>query len=260
MRRDRMGERRFAAAAACVIATLSGEALIGTAAAQTAAAPGGSVEITTDHRRRGLSWSEGKGAIDAILTLPVADRLTVEARATTLRDTPRHGGADLGIDARGSYRLVDGGGFQLSAGATGHFFAGAGGMSYAEIDGSAGYAIGPVQIDAMVHYAPAQSAIGGDNLYLSARAGAGIPMTPITIMAHVGRTTGSTDDPIRAARLRPGGDYTDWGVRVEQVFGPVAIGLRYSGTDIDARAGSVSPFADLRNAGDRLTAHAAFFF
>jgi hypothetical protein len=249
-----MADLRLIAVAGCAVVLVATEA-----AAQALRTPGGSIEATTDHRRRGLSWSEGKAAIDAIATLPVAERLTIEARATTLRDTPRHGGADLGIDVKGSYRLLDGGGWQLSAGTTGHFFAGAGGMNYVELDGVAGYAIGPAQIDALISYAPAQSAIGGDNLYLGARASAGIPMTPFTVLAHVGRSTGNVDDPVRAARLRPGGDYTDWGVRVEQVIGKLAIGLRYSGTDIDQRAPVASPFADLRNAGDRVTAHVALF-
>lgn len=251
-----MADRRLIAAACCAAAFVSTEA-----AAQSLPVPSASIEATTDHRRRGLSWSEGKAAIDGIVTLPVADRLSIEARATTLRETARHGGADLGIDARGSYRLIDSRGWQLSAGATAHFFAGAeaGNMNYVELDGLAGYTIGPLQIEAQVNYAPSQSAIGGDNLYLSARASASIPMTPITVMAHVGRSSGSVDDPWRAARLRPGGNYSDWGVRVEQVMGPLALGLRYSGTDIDTRQPVASPFADLRNSGNRLTAHVALF-
>ncbi len=235
-------------------------ACTGEAVAQTASRPSGSVEVTTDHRRRGLSWSEGKAAADAIVTLPLGTALRVEGRATTLRGTARHGGADVGVDVTAAYTHGFGG-FSLTGGATGHIFAGGvGPLHYAELDAGAGFAIGPAQLDVEAHYAPSQSAIGGDNLYLTARASAGIPTTPYTVAAHVGRTTGGTDDPLRAARLRPGGDYTDWGVRVERVTGNLAIGLRYSGTAIDRRAIVTSPFADLRNAGDRLTGHVAIFF
>ncbi|WP_204283871.1 TorF family putative porin, partial [Klebsiella pneumoniae] len=64
-------------------------------------------------------------------------------------------------------------------------------------------------------YAPSQSAIGGDNLYLFASANAGIPATPLSASATLGHSTGSTDDPVRAARLRPLGDYTDWRLGME---------------------------------------------
>ena len=150
----------------------------------------------------------------------------------------------------------------LNVGATGHFFAGSDEKAdYGEIDLGLGYALGPLQLDLAANYAPDQDAIGGDNLYLQARASAGIPGTGIDVAAHVGRTSGSTDDPILATRLRPElKSYVDWGVRVERRFGPVALGLRYSGTNVDTRAVAASPFADPDDAGDRLTAHAVVFF
>lgn len=253
MASPRVIDRRFLLLAGAMFACA------GDAVAQTANRPSGSVEVTTDHRRRGLSWSEGKVAADAIVTLPLSTALRIEGRVTTLRGSARHGGADVGLDATAAYSR-DFGGFSLTGGATGHVFAGGvGGLHYGEVDAGAGFAIGPAQLDVEAHYAPSQSGIGGDNLYLAARASAGIPTTPYTVAAHVGRTTGGTDDPLRAARLRPGGDYTDWGVRVERVTGNLAIGLRYSGTDIDRRAIAASPYADLSNAGDRLTGHVAIF-
>lgn len=245
--------RWFAAAALAMVA--------GEAAAQELFRPTGSIEATTDHRRRGLSWSDGDPALDAIVSVPVAG-LRLDARATTTRGAIRHDGADAVFDGSASYTLPLSSGLSLTGGATGHFFAGAAGKAdYGEIDAMLGYALGPLQLDLGASYAPDQEAIGGDNLYLQARAGAGLPGTGIDISAHVGRTSGSTDDPVRAARLRPGGgSYVDWGVRVERRFGPLALGLRYSGTDIDTDAVATSPLADLDDAGDRLTAHAVIFF
>jgi uncharacterized protein (TIGR02001 family) len=142
-----------------------------------------------------------------------------------------------------------------------HLFAGADGRAdYGELDAGIGYLIGPLQLNAAATYAPVQDSIGGDNLYLQARATGSLPLFPLTLSAHIGRTTGSTRDPIRAARLRPDGDYTDWGVGVEQSLGPIALGLRYTGTSIDTDRFSPSPFANLEDAGDRLTAHVAVSF
>ncbi|TKD53005.1 TorF family putative porin [Sphingomonas baiyangensis] len=251
-----MADRRWRAAlCSAVLCVTASEA-----AAQTAARASGSVEVTTDHRRRGISWSDGKVALDAIATLPVTGALRVEARATTLRGSPRHAGADLGLDGSAAYVADLGGGLTVTGGVTGHFFPGERETSYGEIDAVLGYAIGPAQIEGFAHYAPPQDSIGGDNLYLGARVGGSIPATPYSILAHVGRTTGGTDDFVRAARLRPDGDYTDWGVRVERTVGNVAIGVRYSGTDIADEVAAASPFANREDAGDRLTAHIALFF
>ncbi|WP_315764969.1 TorF family putative porin [Sphingomonas sp. Y38-1Y] len=231
------------------------------AQAQELSRPTASIEATTDHRRRGLSWSDGDPALDAIVSVPLAG-LRVDARATTTRGAIRHDGADMVFDGSASYSRDLASGLSLTGGVTGHFFAGAASKAdYGELDLTLGYALGPLQLDLGGSYAPKQDAIGGDNLYLQARASGSIPLTGIEVAAHVGRTSGSTDDLIRAARLRPEGmSYVDWGVRVEQRFGPLALGLRYSGTDIDTDAVAGSPFADLDDAGHKLTAHAAVFF
>lgn len=250
-----MADRLWPAAASLLF--LSGEA-----AAQTLSRPTGSVEATTDDRRRGLSWSDGDPALDAQLSLPLGPALRVDGRATTTRGSGRHDGADAVFDTSAAYTVEAASGLSLTAGVTGHFFAGAASRAdYGEAELTLGYALGPAQFDLGASYAPDQVAIGGDNLYLQARASGGLPGTGIDVALHVGRTSGATDDPLRAARLRPGGDgYVDWGVRVERRFGPVALGLRYTGTDIDTRAGAPSPFADIDDAGERLTAHAAVFF
>lgn len=241
-----------------VLALIAGA---GAAEAQQLGRPTGSVEATTDHRRRGLSWSDGDPALDAIVSVPVAG-LRLDGRATTTRGAMRHGGADAVFDAAAAYTTELASGVSLSAGATGHFFAGSAVKAdYGEVDLGLGYALGPLQLDLAASYAPDQAAIGGDNLYLQARASAGVPGTGVDVAAHVGRTSGTTDDPLLAARLRPAlQSYVDWGVRVERRFGPLALGLRYSGTDVDTRAVAASPFADPDDAGDRLTAHAVVFF
>jgi hypothetical protein len=61
-------------------------------------------------------------------------------------------------------------------------------------------------------------------------------------------------DPLRAARLRPGGgSYWDFALGAERVHGPFVGGVRWTGTTIgDARVASA--FVD-RHTGSRLSAY-----
>ena len=236
-----------------------GAALLAVAMPVAAKAQAGAtfdVAATTDERRRGLGWSDGDASVSAGVGSRLAG-LDVRARVTALRGSARHGGADAVAD------LTIGTGWDLAgltlrAGATGHLFAGArGGLDYGEINGDASYSLGPVQVEAGVRFAPSQRAIGGSNLYAFAGANAGIPATPWTVFASVGRSMGS-DDRLRSDRLRPGGDYTDWRIGVDHVAGPITVGVDYTGTDLSD--GAVDPIGDRRNSGDRVLARVRFDF
>lgn len=216
------------------------------------------VEAASDESRRGISWTEGRAAVsaDALVTYGAVD---ASARVVTIRESRRHAGAaavaDLELGAG-----TDAGAFRLRGHVTAHLFTDARErMDYVELGASGSYSLGPLELRAAAIYAPDQASIGGDNLYLSAGASAGIPATPFSASATIGRSTGSVDDSARAARLRPAGDYTDWRLGVEYNRFPFTIGLDYVGTDIDAQA-SASPFADMRHSGDRLIARARFSF
>lgn len=232
--------------------------LLITAAAQAQSLPSVGAEATTDERRRGLGWSEGRASIsgDAALTLGAVE---LDARVAALRGSVRHDGADAVADL-GAAIVTDLGPVQLRGRAIGHVFAGAAlGMDYAEFGGDARYTLGPVELTAGALYAPPQRAIGGSNLYLSAQAVAGIPMTPFTLIGGVGRSTGAVDDVARADRLRPGGNYTDWRLGVEHVTGPLTLAVDYVGTDLNDPV-TVAPIGDWRHSGDRILARARFAF
>lgn len=209
-----------------------------------------SVEVTSDQRRRGLSWSDGKAAIEGRAALATSVGVELGVDISTLRESRRHGGADAVLDLSARYgRDLDG--WRLSAGVTGHVFPGASGQGYVELDGRIGYEIGPVQLSVGASYAPPQDAIGGDNLYLSLGANAGVPGTPLTVHGHVGRSSGGIDDVLRARRLRPDNRYWDYSIGADYQIGPFAAGLRYTDTNIDA-ADPALPFMD-RHTGSRLT-------
>jgi hypothetical protein len=189
-----------------------------------------SVELTTDDRQRGISWSEGDVSLRGSATIPLgAQGFSVTASVASLNDSPRHGGAAVGIDVGANYAQYLGP-LRVDAGVTGHFFPGSDrALSYVELGGGAGFALGPVQLDGFARYAPDQSSIGGDNV-------------------------------LRAARLRPGGSYTDWRLGVEHVTGPLVVGIDYVDTDISDRAIVASPYANGHDVDSRLLARVGLNF
>ncbi|NWK98169.1 hypothetical protein DM806_21390 [Sphingobium lactosutens] len=224
------------------------------AAAQYAAGPTISLEAASDERRRGLSWSDGDPVLRGSISVPVAQGFSLDGTATTLRGSDRHGGADAVLDLGATYAR-QWGGFRLTAEGRYHIFPGAshahdGGWGYGEVGAIAGFALGPASIDLGARYAPRQSAIGGDNLYVSGASALAIPGTPFTLSGHVGRSSGDVRDPLRAARLRPAGAYWDHGVALDWYQGRWSAGLRYADTDIDA--------PDSAHAGASLIARVGF--
>lgn len=207
------------------------------AAAQYAGRPSVTVEAASDDRRRGLSWSDGDPVLRGALSIPIADGLSLDGAATTLWGSARHGGPDAAVDLGATF-VRQLGGWRLTGEGRYHLFPGASDQGYGEVGAIAGFTLGPAGVDLAARYAPRQSAIGGDLLYVSAAAWAAIPGTPLTLSGHVGRSTGDTRDPARAARLRPGGDYWDHGVALDWYRGRWSAGLRYADTDIAAMDGA----------------------
>lgn len=231
--------------------------LLGGQAAQAIAAdwsPSLSASLTSDARRRGLSWSDGRPAASARLSIQPADGFDLSVAGTTLRDSARHDGASAAIDSALVYRRSFGA-FRADAQISHHAFPGHGVANYVELGGGAGTTIGPIQLDLFGLYAPKQTAIGGDNLYLGASASVAVVGTPFTIGAQVGRSSGDSNDPIRSARLRPHGRYTDAALRLDYVRGPFTLGLDLTDTWHGARVATGPIAAD---SGRRLAARIGF--
>lgn len=233
-------------------------ATLAAADAHAQSTPSLGVEVASDEARRGLSWTGGRAAASADVATDLAG-FDASARIVSLRDSARHGGAEAvaDLDLGRSFAL---GPVSLRGSVTGHLFAGAAArMDYVELGGTGSFTYGPVTLDAGAQYAPDQSAIGGDNLYLFARASAGLIGTPLTVSAGVGRSSGDVDEALRAARLRPAGSYTDWRLGVAYVRRPFTLSLDYVGNDVD-RADIVSPYGDPRHVADRIVGRVRFAF
>ncbi|PEQ11996.1 hypothetical protein B2G71_14550 [Novosphingobium sp. PC22D] len=222
------------------------------ASGQAVRQSGASVQFRTDDRERGLSWSDGEAALSLEGTLAVSPALSIDAGVTSLRGSSRHGGSDFGLTISPRY-TVQSAGWELSGGVNGYLFDGDGELNFIEVEASAGYLIGPVSLVGRARFAPSQDAIGGSNVHLGANAGLGIPGSPFSLYGGVGYSFGSTSDPVRAARLRPGGDYADYYLAVERMQRNLALGIEWTDTSIK-RADAASPFSD-DNTGQRLTAY-----
>lgn len=209
------------------------------------------LEIGSDERLRGLSWSEGRAVARGAVQLDPAASIRIDAAATTLRGSSRFGKSDGVIDLGAAWHAPQGP-FRFDVGLIGHvFFGGLGRLNYAEAQSGVGATVGPADFDLSAAYAPRQAAIGGSNLYLAASSRVAIVGTPLTLVGGIGRSSGAVRDDVRASRLRPDGAYLDWRIGIEHNMAAITASLVYVGTDVRHAAPRAS------HAGDTILARLA---
>ena len=213
--------------------------------AQTAS-PSLSAGVASDEKRRGISWSDRRAVARIAVELPVITDVTIDTGFTTLRGSDRHHGASGVIDLRAAYGHWSNQ-WRTNAEVVGHVFVGAEHLNYVEMGIGGGVLVGPVQFDLYTLYAPPQSSIGGDNLYLGGQASVGIIGTPLSLTTAIGYSGGIDGD---SPRLRPGGDYVDYRAQIDITRGAMTMGLAYIGT-MSARSA---------DAEDRAVARLTFAF
>ena len=175
--------------------------------------------------------------------------MSLAATATSLRRSARHNGAAVGMDTSLAYRRSFGA-IQADVQIMHHAFPGRKGLNYVEVGAGVATLIGPLQLEAFSLYAPSQVAVGGDNLYLGTAAMLAMIGTPWTLRAHVGRSSGDSDNSPRSVRLRPRGRYADAGLTVEHVRGRFRASLSYTASFAFSRPATSA--AVERDMGDRL--------
>lgn len=188
----------------------------------------GSVTLASDYRFRGVGLSGGDIAIQGGLTLNTAPGFYVGTWASSLEDSPVYGEVELDIFGGWAGELTEGLGADV--GVTYYSYpskdTGAGPSDVWEFYGKLKPTLGPVGLTLGVAYSPDQDSLGGgDNLYLSADAGLGIPNTPVSLTAHVGYTDGFLT-------YTPDGDAFDYSIGASAtVLGSLALGVAYVGVD-----------------------------
>lgn len=192
-------------------------------------------EVMTDYRFRGVSRSGGDAAFSGNLIL-IGDGFYAGARATTLdgldsfrlRNPRLQDLGDIQFDIYAGHSADLGRGLTLDAGMVYYAFSGSEGASdHFEPYASLSYLIGPVEATVGAKYAWSQRATGNDDmLYLFGEVEAGIPFTPVTLTAHLGRQDWGRY-----------GSYRNWSLGGRYALGPAFLGLRYVDTDLPAGPG-----------------------
>jgi len=202
----------------------------------------GNVTLTSDYRFRGLTQSDGDGAIQGTLNLNHTSGLYVGTFVSAIDgdgSTPAlagYGAAE--VDLYGGYAKTLTNGFGFDAGLLYYLYPdGAKGVNtdFFEPYASVSYSIGPIAAKAGVNYAwGGQKGLDftsgkDDSTYVYGQVGSGIPGTPVTLTAHVGYTSGA----LGLVNLDAADDsYFDWSLNAEAVGGPFKVGVSYVDTDV----------------------------
>lgn len=184
-----------------------------------------SAALATDYRFRGISLSNGHPVVEASIEASIpkgwfagAEAIVGASPRSPVR-TRRHD-AEIDLTAGWSRSL---GLLTPSVGVIGYVFPGGGETANGEVFGALEGALGPATLTVGVNYAPDQAAAPGGNFYTFARARAGIPATPFSLSASVGREAGAFAD----GRVK-----IDYSVGADVHIKFATISLAYVGNDL----------------------------
>lgn len=192
----------------------------------------GSATVTSDYRFRGISQTDKDFAVQGGITVNHQSGVYAGVWGSTIDDYVA-GGSDQEIDFSAGFKK-DLGGTTIDVGAVYYYYPGGEKIipglntDFVETYASLSHTLGPVSAKATVAYAPKQSALSvgsgkEDNLYLAADFSAGVPTTPVTVTAHVGRSFGPS-------YLTIGKAYTDWSLGASYVWKNLNVGVTYVDT------------------------------
>ena len=199
------------------------------AAAQPAEASlrlSGEVNAVSDYRYRGISRSGEEAALQGNLHVAHGSGAYAGVWGSSLREQSRLGDAELNFYA--GYDTDIASGTTIDGGLLYYAFPDSrdGASDYFEPYAKLSHSLGPARATIGAAYAWDQRALAdSDNLYLWTDLSAGIPTTPLTIKAHVGRSDGG---------LTQGRAYVDWSLSAEAAFGALTVGAAYVDTDLGA--------------------------
>jgi uncharacterized protein (TIGR02001 family) len=175
--------------------------------------------IVSDYRFRGVSSSDRDPAAQGSVDLSFHGFYVGAWASSIARTADTNVELDLYAGYAGSAGPVE-----YEVGAIVYLYPGGdGSATIYEGTGSLSYSLGPATAKLSVNYAPDQENLAGDNLYVSGELRAGIPTTPLTVFAQLGRERGSFY-----------GRKWDWSLGVEVTRGPFTASLAYVDTNLDS--------------------------
>lgn len=173
----------------------------------------------SDYRFRGVSESDRDPALQGSVDLTYHGFYVGAWASSIARTADTNVELDLYAGYGGSAGPIE-----YEVGAIAYLYPGGDGSgNIYEGTASLSYSLGPATGKFSVNYAPDQANLGGDNLYLNGELRVGIPTTPVTAFASLGRERGSFY-----------GRKWDWSLGLEVTHGPLTAGLAYVDTNLDS--------------------------
>lgn len=192
----------------------------------------GGVTLVSDYRFRGISQTDKRFAVQGTFTVASKTGIYATVWGSSIDDYVFNG-ADQEIDLSVGYRKSFGA-TTVDVGVLYYYYPGSGGITsdFFEPYGSVTYSIGPISAKASAAYAPKQAALRvitgvgekRDSLYLAGDLSGGIPNTPISLSAHLGRTFGPS-------YLSIGKAYTDYSIGASYTRKNLTFGVQFVDTD-----------------------------
>ncbi len=218
----------FVTLAAAAVAALSTPAAAQDAPASDFTLSGGAA-LVSDYRFRGISQTNKRFALQGSIGVAHSSGFYGTIWGSSIDDYVANG-SDQEIDLIGGWKTTLGAA-TLDLGATYYYYPGSGGIDsdFVEPFAAVSHGFGPVTGKLLVAYAPRQSglSIGNgreDNLYVAGDLSAALPNTPVSLVAHVGRSFGPS-------YLTIGDEYTDWSLGASVAVKNLSLGVAYVDTD-----------------------------
>lgn len=192
----------------------------------------GSVDLVSDYRFRGVSFSDEDIAIQGSINVAHSSGFYVGTWASSLEDSELYGHTEVDLYAGWTGEVAPG--LSVDGGLLYYLYPNGndavGDSDYFEPYASISTALGPVSATVGAAYAFEQgTALPSDNIYLYSDLGAGIPGTPVSLSAHLGYSDGSLD--------YGSGGYLDWSLGASVAYRSVIFGIAYVDTDLPGIAG-----------------------
>lgn len=192
----------------------------------------GSAAVVSQYRFRGISQSDNKPAVQGAITVSHESGFYVSVWGSSAANplnpiTPNGfnspvyiGGSE--IDVYGGW-TKDLGGVKVDVGGYGYIYPGLPTSNLYEVYGSVAGTLGPVTAKVGINYAPDQTNLASDNVYVYGNLSGGIPGTPITLHGALGYTDGSL------AYVK---NYLDWSVGASVTWKNLTLDASVVGTNV----------------------------
>jgi uncharacterized protein (TIGR02001 family) len=193
----------------------------------------GSATVVSDYRFRGISQTNKKPAVQAGITLTHESGVYAGVWGSSVSEYIA-AGADQEIDLIAGFKKSVGG-TTFDVGAIYYYYPGAEEITpgynsdFFEPYASVSHTVGPVTAKLAAAYSPKQSALDygfgkEDNFYAGLDLSTGVPNTPVSLTAHVGRN-------FSKSFLSSGQKYTDWSLGASVTHKALTLGVSYVDTN-----------------------------